>query len=101
MSVPGTMPWQFGSGEQRIVPDLETETETPMLGFWVAAGASGKVACRTSARRYRFRRSAPPSPTRGLIATPGAGGGASCGERGHRALKLPRPRLWITQTEVA
>ena len=39
---PGTMPYEFESGEARIVPDLETETGTPMLGFWVAAGASGK-----------------------------------------------------------
>ena len=101
MSVPGTMPWQFESGEQRIVPDLETETETPMLGFWVAAGASGKSglpylgaavplsAIRTTepyARAYRNARRRWWRFVRWART---------------QGVELPRPRLWITQTEVA
>lgn len=102
MDRPGTMPYEFESGEARIVPDLETETGTPMLGFWVAAGASGKDGLPNLLNL--------PVPLAALRTTePYARAYRNARRRWWRfvrwartqGVELPRPRLWITGTEVA
>jgi hypothetical protein len=101
MAKPGRMPYQREDGTARYVPDHEYDGGD-LVGFWIAAGASGKdglprlrtlvvskEAIRTTepyARAYRnarrrWRRFAKWAAAQGVT--------------------LPKPRLWVTETEVA
>ncbi len=102
MSGCGKMPYEFESGDDRIVPDMESDSRPQLLGFWVCAGASGKnglpnlhylavplAAIRTTepyARAYRNARRRWWRFVRWART---------------QGVDLPRPRLWITPTEVA
>lgn len=102
VSTPGMMPWMLERGEARYVPDCEWESNPPLFGFWVAAGASGKnglpnlnylsvplADLRTTepyARAYRNARRRWARFARWARA---------------QGVDLPEARLWMTMTEVA
>ncbi len=102
MAKPGRMPYDYEDGRSRYVPDWETDGKPHLLGFWVAAGASGKNGLPSLNRkavaledipttepyarayrnaRRRWRRFARWAKTQGVT--------------------LPKPRLYLTPTEVA
>ena len=91
----------YERAEKRFVPDWETCGDADLLGFWVAAGASGKPGCPSLNRavpvaeirtckayrvayknaRVRWRRFAKWAASQGIV--------------------LPKARLYLTETEVA
>ena len=92
---------RFGRAERRYVPDLETEQGANVLGFWVAAGASGKAGCPS------LNRSVPVAEIRTCKAYRRAYKNARIRWRrfarwaATQGIALPKARLWLLETEVA
>lgn len=102
MATPGTMPYEFEGASAVFVPDWETDAEEELIGFWVAAGASGKNGLPTLGL-------IPVNAKRLCAREPYATAYRNAVERWDRfaawaatqGVKLPRAKLWVTQTEVA
>lgn len=89
---------------RRFVPDTEYDGNVPLIGFWCAVGASGRSECASfgdqslplSAKAFReherFARSHKNARRRWRRFARWAA---------ERGIALPKPRLWITPTEVA
>lgn len=99
---PGVMPYEFESGCDRFVPDMEYDGGEPLMGFWIAAGASGKNGIpRLRALVVDAKKLSTEEPYAKAYRKAVERWDRFAAWAKSRGVKLPKARLWVTQTEVA